>query len=145
MAEQTIEWYPYEKRPWYPHMMPEDKAVWERFLEKNPDFYERCAYDVRVGKVPEFVTSDPENDIASMEALYKKKIDVLAESDGVLDLIELKPVCGMSTIGQVKGYTHFFKRDWPGMAIPVPVVICGAATDDVREFAEAEGVAVVVV
>ena len=137
--------YPYEKRSWYPHMMPEDVAVWNRYIDANPDAYKTCLYDFVVGTVPDFVKADPAADQASMERLYKKKIDAIGLNDGVLDIIELKPICNMSTIGQVKGYLHLYVRDEKPATKPQAVVICGAASADVLEFAENENVRVVVV
>lgn len=137
--------YPYEKRSWYPHMMPEDVAVWNRFIDKFPDAYETCQYDFTVGSVPDFVKADPDADQASMERLYKKKIDVVARIANNIDIIELKPTCNMSTIGQVKGYKHFYVRDVKPAVTPRPVVVCGAASQDVIEFAKDEGVEVIVV
>lgn len=139
------ETYPYGKLSWYPHMMPEDVAVWERFIEKNPGYYETCEYDYPVGKVPGFVANDPDADQASMERLYKKKIDVVAVKSSNISIIELKPQCTMSTIGQVKGYQHFYVRDVKPGSNPSPVVICGSASEDVLEFAATQGVEVVVV
>lgn len=137
--------YAYEKRSYYPHMMPEDIAVWERFISQNPNAYDACEYDVPVGKVPDFVANDPDTDQASMERLYKKKIDVLAYGTDKFDLIELKPVCTMSTIGQVNGYRHFYIRDYSPERPPRAVVICGEASEDVKEYAEAQDVAIIVV
>lgn len=145
MVESNVAIYEYGKLHWYPHMGPEDVAVWERFIEKNPVYFDRCQYDVPVGKVPEFVLKDPNVDQASMERLYKKRIDVLAESGISLSIIELKPSCTMSTIGQVKGYVHFYVRDYSPAAKPKAVVICATASEDVVEYAEVEGVEVIVV
>jgi len=125
--------------------MPEDVAVWERFIEKFPGYYDTCQYDVPVGSVPSFVTGDPDPSARAQEKLYRKKIDVLAYSRESDDLIELKPVCTMSTIGQVKGYKHFYMRDYKPEREPRPVVMCGAASEDVREFAHQEGVTIIVV
>lgn len=137
--------YPFEKRGWYPHMMPEDVAVWNRFIEKFPASYERCEYDVAVGAVPDYVKADPEANVATMERLYKKKIDVVAFQGSDVDIIELKPACTMSTIGQVKGYKHLYLRDVAPNSSPFAVVICGAASEDVIEFARNEDVRVIVV
>jgi hypothetical protein len=140
-----MELYDFGKLNWYPHMMPEDVAVWERFIESRPNAYETCYYDFPVGSVPDYVANDPDVDMASMEKLYKKKIDVVAFDGAGIDIIELKPACTMSTVGQVKGYKHFYMRDIRPPKEPRVVVICGAASRDVIEYANAEGVMVVVV
>ena len=137
--------YPYGKLNWYPHMMPEDVAVWERFIAANPTAYETCQYDFPVGKVPDFVSEGTPEDHASMERLYKRKIDVVAKTADTIAIIELKPQCTMSTIGQVLGYQHLYVRDVKDAGRPRTIVICGGAADDVKEFADAQGVEVIVV
>lgn len=136
---------PYGKRNWYPHLMPEDVAVWERFIEQFPDMYESCQYDVLVGTVPDFVKDNPDPAIQKQANLYQKKIDVVGLVQDQIDIIELKPRCTMSTIGQVLGYKHLYIRDYLPPADPKAIVICGGTTPDVGEFASASGVQIVVV
>lgn len=137
--------YAYGKLAWYPHLMPEDVAVWERFIAANPDRFDSCQYDVPVGSVPDFVKNDPSADMASMEKLYKLKIDVVGSRREALTIVELKPACTMSTLGQVKGYKHLYERDYSPPEEVGAMVICGAAKPDVLEYAKAEGVEVVIV
>lgn len=137
--------YAYGKLNWYPHLMPEDVAVWERFIAAYPSAYDSCQYDLPVGSIPDFVKEGTPEDHASMEKLYKKKIDVIGHKGTDLDIVELKPQCTMSTIGQVKGYVHLFTREHGDGFEPKPVVVCGGAHPDVLDFAEAEGVRVIVV
>lgn len=139
------ETYPYGKLNWYPHMMPEDVAVWERFIEQNPGIYETCEYDFPVGKIPDFVGEQTPTDHESMERLYKKKIDVVARTASKIAIIELKPICTSSTIGQVKGYLYLYVRDVKPETTPSAVIICGGASEDVKEHAATEGVDVIVV
>lgn len=137
--------FPYGNRDWYPHMMPEDVAVWERFIAANPGYYDTVEYDFPVGKVPEFVAEQTPQDHASMERLYKRKIDVVAKKGEGVWLIELKPTCTTSTIGQVLGYKHLYVRDVSATPDPQAVVICGSVDNDAKEFGEAQGVEVIVV
>lgn len=137
--------YPYGKLNWYPHMMPEDVAVWERYIEKFPEAFDTCEYDFPLGKVPDFVANDPNVDQSSMERLYKKKIDVVAKKTDSISVIELKPQCSGSTIGQVLQYQHLYVRDVKPDIVPRAVVICASASEDTMEFADAQGVEVIVV
>lgn len=137
--------YPFEKKHWYPHMSPEDAAVWGRFIEAYPASYETCQYDVVVGSVPQFVKDDPNVDQASMERLYRKRIDVVAKMSNDIYIIELKPQCTTASIGQVKGYLYLYDRDVKPTETLHPTIICGGAQEDVVEFARNEGVDVVVI
>ena len=137
--------HPYQKLNWYPHMMPADVAIWERFIEKYPEEYESVEYDVKVGTVPDFVKEHPETAMQDEAALYQRKIDVVGHNGPILDIIELKPNAGMSTIGQVKGYVALYKRDIGGTKTPKGKIITDRIDPDVLEVAKMEGVEIVVV
>jgi len=137
--------FKYEKGYWYPHMKPRDVEIWERFIDKFPEMYSSCQYDLEVGTVPEFVKNAETEADRNQASLYKKKIDVVAFTPNRLDLIELKPQADASTIGQLKGYKHLYLRDEKPTQ---PVGLC-IVTDveraDMREMCEAEGVKLFIV
>lgn len=135
----------YGKRSKYPHLMPEDVAVWERFIDAFPDMYERVQYDVHVGYVPDFVTDNEDGSMRAQAALYRKKIDVVALVQDQIDIIELKPRCTMSTIGQVLGYKFLYLKEYTPPVQPKAIVICGQTSPDVVEYAADSGVQIVVV
>jgi hypothetical protein len=139
------ETYHYEKRYKYPHMKPEDVAIWERFIEAYPDAYERCQYDVMVGSDPEFIDELDAQVGGDSWKLYQKKIDVLGMRDGAADIIELKPRAGAAAVGQVKMYKKMFMKDYKPTVEPKMVIITNEASLDFREFARDEGVLVTVV
>ncbi len=41
--------FPFKILAKYPHMKPEDIAVWERFINKNPGYFDTVDYDVHLG------------------------------------------------------------------------------------------------
>lgn len=137
--------FPYGKRNWYPHMMPADVAIWERFIELHPDAYDFVEYDVKVGSVPEFVSNNPDEAMQKQAPLYEKKIDVLAYFRTEIDIIELKPRARMSTLGQVKGYVTLYKRDYEPLEKINAVIITDALMPDMGELAKAEGVGLYIV
>lgn len=107
----STEIFAYGKRYNYPHMKPRDVAIWERFIDRYPDAYETCQYDFGLGDIPPFMeqTSSPQGQ--AMRELYRLKIDVLGFKGDTIDLIEVKPEAGTSSIGQVVGYVELYKRD----------------------------------
>lgn len=135
-----IDTYKYEKLNWYPHMKPNDVAIWNRFIEKYPDAYVHCQYDFWVGSPPPFSPIVTEDNQGSADGLYRKKIDVVAYRDDDIHIIELKPKAGLAAIGQVKGYVYLFERDEKPKKKPQPVIITDEASIDVREIAAKEGV-----
>lgn len=141
MAER----FPFEKRNWYPHMMPEDVAIWERFIEQFPDAYDSVEYDVKVGSVPEFVAGHDDPAMRAQAALYMRKIDVVGYKADQIDLIELKPNAGTSSLGQILGYKHLFIRDFMPPEDPKAIVITNAVRPDTGEIAHSMGVTMIVV
>ncbi len=141
----TSEIFKYEKRYWYPHMMPEDVAIWERFIARYPDAYDGCEYDVPVGTLPNFDVKLSEGTEDQTYKLYKKKIDVVAYSKEDIDIIELKPNAGASAVGQIKMYRSLFIKEFSPPIAPRCIIITDKVSDDVREFAREEGVLFTVV
>lgn len=137
--------FPFAKRNWYPHMMPADVAIWERFIELHPDAYDFVEYDVKVGSVPEFVSDHPDEAMKKQAPLYEKKIDVLAYFRTEIDVIELKPRARMSTLGQVKGYVELYKRDREPLEKVNAVIITNELMPDMGELAKIEGVGMYIV
>lgn len=136
--------FPYEKRMKYPHMKPADVAIWERFIESNPNAYEKVLYDVHVGSAPDFDTVVGDSADSSDINLYLKKIDVVGLKGGTIDIIELKPNAGASALGQVLGYVILYKREFAPSAEPRPVVITDVMKNDMETMAKAMGVTVLV-
>lgn len=134
----------YKKLAWYPHMMPYDVAIWEKFIENNPNAYDKVIYDFPVGSNPEFDTALGDNPDATAQALYKKRIDVVGFKNGQVDIIELKPNAGASALGQVLGYVELYKRDVSMTPAPRPVLITDTLRTDMEEMAQALGVTIIV-
>lgn len=140
-----IENYPFAKRSWYPHMMPLDVAIWERFIDEFPDAYDYVQYDVKVGKAPEFVSEHEDEAMQKQASLYQRKIDVIGFKDGEIDIIELKPNAGTAALGQVNGYRHLYMRDYSPPETPKAVVITDRLLPEMGELAHLAGVQIVVV
>lgn len=145
METIAAEMMPFEKRYWYPHMMPEDVAIWNRFLEQFPDAYDNVQYDVKVGKIPEFVEGHDDEAMRAQGTLYQRKIDVVGYKGDQIDIIELKPHASTSALGQVNGYRHLFMRDYSPPENPKAVIITDQLLPEMGELAHAAGVTIVVI
>lgn len=137
--------FKYEKGKWYPHMKPRDIAIWERFIDKYPNEYQNCQYDFHVGDPPPFNTLTDDEQDWNQDALYRLKIDVVGFTKDYIDIVEVKPDAGPSTIGQVKSYRTLYIRDEEPQ-IPINMVII---TDKERPnmafLCKQEGVKLVIV
>lgn len=140
-----VEFLPYGKRSSYPHMMPFDVAIWEKFIEEFPDMYDKVSYDVKVGTPPEFDTIVHPETGGDAINLYKKKIDVIGYKADQIDIIEIKPKAGTSALGQVLGYKILYTRDFKPPVEPKAIVVTDQASLDLGHIAASMGVQIVVV
>jgi hypothetical protein len=145
MNELNGEIYPYEQRYWYPHLSPAEAALWHKFIAKNPDAYERVAYDVKVGTAPDFVLQSDDETVRKQASLYRYKIDVIGFKGNQIDIIELKQSATMRAIGQVKGYRKLYVRDVDANARGEDIIITDLLLPDMEHLAAEENVKVVVV
>lgn len=137
--------FPFEKRSWYPHMAPADALIWERFIATHPDAYDWVEYDVKVGSVPDFVREHPDEAIRGQAPLYNRKIDVVGHLGAEIDIIELKPRAGLSSLGQVKGYVTLYRRDIEPSAKLNAVIITDELLPDMGDLAKSEHIGIIVV
>jgi len=123
-----LDLFKYKKQPEYTHMSIADKAIWERFIDKYPNAYSQVQYDFRVGDPPPFNTLMDDSEDWEQDKLYRLRIDVIGHTEDHIDVIELKPNAGASTIGQVKGYRSLLLRDeFPNKKVNMVII-----TDQLR-------------
>lgn len=132
--------YPFEKRYHYPHMRDEDKAIWERFIDAYPGYYDSVDYDVPVGSPPDFSTIVNLDTGGDDALLYKRKIDVVGYRVGGKDIIELKPKADARAFGQAIGYKTLYCRDVDPRTECTPTVITDQIGRDMEELAKEMGV-----
>lgn len=126
-------------------MKPADVAIWERFIAKYPSAYEYCQYDFNVGDPPPFNPMNDDGEDLNQDTLYRLKIDVVARKGKEIDLIELKPKAGPSSIGQIRGYRHLYIRDeLPTEKINM-VIITDQLMPNMEYIAKTEGVQIVII
>ena len=119
------QWFPYKKLVSYPDMRPEDKRIWESFIEQFPNAFEKVMYDVRVGEEVEMLEV-PRNVGEAWQDLTKWAIDVLGVKDNITYIIEIKPNANAKAIGQALCYAHLYRKEHPDAGRIIPTVL----TDD---------------
>lgn len=140
-----LQYYPFEKRASYPHMMPLDVPIWERFIALHPGMFNMVAYDVAVGSGAPFDTTVVQETGANVGRLYQRKIDVIGFNDKLVTVIELKPRASTASIGQVKGYAKLFKRDFEPVLDVIALVVTDTLMPDMEFVAKDEGVLIEIV
>lgn len=134
--------FPYQKLAKYPHMKPEDIAVWERFLVAMPTFFDTVDYDVAVGKGAETNPDHAENIQHDQTILTQKKIDVVGYAGDVVSLMEVKPIADMRALGQILSYEHLYRETYPEVMVLQKYVLCGQIERELEAVFEKNGIIV---
>lgn len=116
----------------YPHMLREDVPVWELFLDRNPNLFERIYYDVRIGGV----YPGPEYGDEKMRHMFwqntAKRIDALGEFKDEIWIIEVADKPGLRATGQLQTYLALWFED-PKIPKPAkPVLVCRSIDEDLE-------------
>lgn len=118
------------RRHYYPHMMPEDQIVWDRWLVGHGAQVERVWYDVHVGLAVQVPNDLRPEMLRVSQAVTRKRIDAVALMGGVYHVIEVKPWGGYVALGQALVYWRLFRVEVPGAAPTLAVVVCAKADPD---------------
>jgi len=124
----------------YPHMLDTDVPVWELFLDRNPNLFERIYYDVRIGGV----YPGPEYGEEKMRKMFwqttAKRIDALGEMKDEIWIIEVAAAPGLRATGQLQTYMALWWED-PKILKPVKaVLVCRSIDKDLERALEFYGV-----
>lgn len=117
-------------KPKYPHMLPNETDLWDRFLKVTDIKFQGFDYDVHVGDLVEAPAATPEYLTPMLEAVYRKRIDAVGYCEDCIWLFEVKNRAGLSAMGQVLAYKALFERDFkPSLPVKLGVVCEAKATD----------------
>ena len=126
----------------FPHMLPNECKLWERFLQIYGDQFRNYRYDVHVGKGQD---PGPKYEPKWRELAIKltqKRIDVVAERDNEIWIFEVKPDAGLSAIGQVLSYRVLYKQQFKEERPIRLAIVTTRVDDDIREVAKEYGIKV---
>lgn len=126
----------------YPAMLPEDQPIWTRFLDRNPNLFERIYYNVRLGGVypgPEHGDEKARLDYYQVTA---KRIDALCELVGELWIVEVASRPGLRATGQLLTYQALWLDDIKIVKPLKLVLVCNSIDEDLRRAMEINGVLV---
>ncbi len=136
---------PYGPRYRYPHMLPDEREIWQKFMVLNPSRFETVDYDFRVGRGAPIPPGEEPHQARMITMLSQKRIDVLAWEGEDPTIIEIKRRVGLGTLGQIEGYKILFMNYFPMFQEPNVLVVCEEISDDDRFVLEAAAVPVTVV
>lgn len=103
--------FPYQRRYKYPHLLPSDAAIWDRFIREYPNFFTEIEYDVHVGEGIEIDQNWPDYIATMATTLTQRRIDVIGYKDNSVWIVELKQDPGVSALGQLIAYQSLYLRE----------------------------------
>ena len=106
----------------YPHILPVDVPVWERFLAAHAQDYRHVDYDVRVGTGRDPGDSFAPNIRQMALDLSMRRIDAVGHAPAHLDIIELTTTAGLKALGQLSAYPHLYRATYRP-ALPLRAVL----------------------
>jgi len=112
----------------YPHLMPLDAALWDAWLDLCDYDIDAVWYDLKVGSLPPGTDLSTPARQAIAEGTLLKRIDVVAQIDGQLWVIECKPYANHVPLGQVLAYAALLPLRY-ALALPLRPVVIAAARD----------------
>ncbi len=126
----------------YKHMMPEDRAIWERFLRDGRYLPHWVWYDVRVGSAVPVGDDLPGWMRDFSESASRKRIDVVGLIGLDYWVIEVKPRAGMLALGQAIFYSLAFMEEHRHEGQVIPAIVTDICDEDVRSVFDLVGVLV---
>lgn len=100
------------KNRFYPHLMPDDIPVWERFLAEHEADYDHLEYDVRVGEGRPAPIDFPEPLRHMALDLSRRRIDAVGFTSATIDIIEITRLIDLKAVGQVIAYPVLYRQTY---------------------------------
>ena len=136
--------FPYQRLPKYPHLSPEDRITWERFIDLHPRAYDSVDYDFPLAPVAEATEKARELGVSGAERLYKYRCDVVGYRDNEIHLIELKNRASPVAIGELVQDYHIYMRDCAPTLNVETYIICRSTTPEMDFLCAQEDIFLIV-
>jgi len=124
----------------FPHLLPEDRPVWERFLAIYSSHFFRFEYDVRVGQGNMPDLDLPENILKMSLDLTQRRIDAVGFTVAGIVIIEITRAAGLKAIGQLKTYPILYKSTYDPPQSIKPLLVCEELRPDILPILIAENI-----
>lgn len=116
----------------YPHMLPGETRIWDRFLDLHGMPDGEVDYDVHLGEGVAVDPSWPFWMTRVVQQLSTHRADVVVERSDEVVIIEVKRVAGMGAVGQLLGYEALYLKQF-GVDRPVRLLcVCERTEADIE-------------
>lgn len=124
----------------FPHMGPLDVSVWAEFLSRAGTGGSIARYDVLVGEGRRRGPDAEDDDEVAYRNLLRKRVDVVLSRPGLDLVLEVKPIGGMSALGQALVYRDLYWQTDNAAERISAAVVCGVADLDCLLTYQVQGV-----
>jgi len=122
----------------YPHLLPDDILVWEKFLPIYGRLFDHFDYDVRVGKGrprPDLPTAAL---VRMATDLSKRRIDAVGHIGDLRLVIEITHTIGLKALGQIIAYPVLYRNSYPGQYALRQLLVAGVLQSDIIQVLESK-------
>lgn len=120
------------KNALYPHLLPDDIALWEDFLTQHSAQFTQFEYDVRVGEGRQAADYYPDQIRKMALDLSMRRIDAIGYTEAETFLIEITVSAGLKAIGQIITYPLLYKQTFPTATNLHPLLVARQLEPDIR-------------
>lgn len=116
----------------YPHLLPLDCELWDRFLLANPERFPLIDYDVNVGQGRD---PGPAYDPAIRKMgldLSQRRIDAVGHTPDALYIIEITDTAGLKAIGQLIAYPTLYAETYAPRKPLLPLLVASRLQADIE-------------
>jgi len=106
----------------FPHLLPESILIWERWLSRHADEFDRFDYDVRVGDGRDPGPDFDDNIRQDGLDLSKRRIDAVGFTPNSITVIEITPLADLKCLGQILAYPILYKQTFQ-TTLPIKTLI----------------------
>jgi hypothetical protein len=95
----------------YKHLFGSDLLLWEKFLERHGEHFDRFEYDIRLGQGVPIKEEWPKEIAYAASMLTRKRVDVVGYRDEEVWIFEIKPDASLSALGQLLAYEALWIKE----------------------------------
>lgn len=124
----------------YPHLLPKDCILWQRFIDSQHNNFLHFDYDVRVGPRLDPGDQYPQHLRQMWGDLTQRRVDAVGHKADSITIIEISLEAGLTQIGQLEVYPILYAQSYPGTPPISVLLICEILQTGILECIQAKSI-----
>lgn len=126
--------------PRFPHLLPADAELWERFLQEHGGEYSEIIYDVRVGQGTDPGPAYPDNIRYDAIVLSQRRIDAIGFQAKLVTIFEITCNAGLTALGQLMAYPGLYRMTYSPILPLRPMLVAYSFQSDIEPMFTENGI-----